>query len=415
MRLIDITQRREAVVAEMTAIYDAAEKASEDLAGEKLNRWNALAAERDDLAAKEQRAKVRDDLDRKADAKPVEKRDGDGSHWAIRSDQKVVDFIQKTTGIASEGLSVGRVVQAMHTSDWRNAEAERRVMGSSSNVAGGFLIGDPIAANIIDLIRNASVVSAAGAITVPVTGNNISMARLVTDPTAQWRGEGQPITESDASFEQIYISPGSLACLVRVNAELLDDVVNFAAMLDNMISAALAAKLDLSALYGSGVSAEPLGLRGAADIKEVSMGTNGAAQTTYNEILDLLQKLEESNATPTTLIHSPRTKTKLAKLTTGIASDLTKLTPPADYVALRKLTSNQVSIAETQGSSNVASTTFVGGFDNLAFAIRTNLQVETSRVSGDTFSKNQVLVRGMLRADVAALRPSQLGRLIGIL
>ena len=105
----------------------------------------------------------------------------------------------------------------------------------------------------------------------------------------------------------------------------------------------------------------------------------------------------------------------MAKLVTGISGDLTKLTPPADYAALRKLTSNQISITETQGSSNAASTTFIGGFENCAFAIRQGIQIEASRVSGTAFEKNQVLVRAIMRADFAVYRPNQLGRLIGIL
>jgi HK97 family phage major capsid protein len=242
----------------------------------------------------------------------------------------------------------------------------------------------------------------------------LTVVRVLSDPTAQWRGEGQAIDESDGTFGALNLHAHSLAALVRINNELLDDVPTFAATLDNQLASALALKLDYEALYGNGVG-RPLGLRNTDGVNEESMGSNGAAQADYDKILDLLQDIEEDNGSPTTLIHSPRTKTKLAKLVSGISGDLTKLMPPADYAALTKLVSNQVSTTETQGNSGVASTTFIGGFNNMAFAIRQNITIEASRQADDTFSKNQTHVRAIMRADVAIYRPSQFGRLIGIL
>ena len=48
IRTKDFTERRIAVEAEMASLYDAAEKAGEDLTGEKLERWNALKVEKTD-------------------------------------------------------------------------------------------------------------------------------------------------------------------------------------------------------------------------------------------------------------------------------------------------------------------------------------------------------------------------------
>ena len=63
----------------------------------------------------------------------------------------------------------------------------------------------------------------------------------------------------------------------------------------------------------------------------------------------------------------------------------------------------------------MASTVFIGGFENVGLVMRQTLQIESSRVSGTAFEKNQVLVRAILRADVAKLRPQLIGRLIGVL
>jgi HK97 family phage major capsid protein len=176
----------------------------------------------------------------------------------------------------------------------------------------------------------------------------------------------------------------------------------------------MASKIDWSALYGSGAGM-PMGLRYTPGVAEVVMGANGVALASYDNFLDLAQLVQEANGTPATLVYAPRTSTKLAKLVTGIASDKTKLVPPAEFANLRKIVSTQVPTDETQGSSGVASSAFLGGFEHMALAIRQGITIETSRVADDTFHKNQTLVRVMARYDVAVLRPAMFGRLIGIL
>jgi len=415
MKLSDLIARRGKIEVELRTIYDAAETAGKDLEGEALEKWTKLKGEFDDVKTKEDRARVRDELDRKADGKPIENRgevDGETAIGLTR-EQRMSDYVKATTGVSCEGLSVGRLVRAVITGDWKDAEAERRVLGTYPGASGGFLVPTPVSANVIDLARNQAVLIRAGALTIPMTSTSLRLAKIVSDPIGNWRGEGQTIDESDGSFEALNLVAHSLAVLVRVNAELMDDVPSFAATLDSMLASSMALTLDSSGLFGNGVG-KPLGLRGTPGLAEQSMGTNGAVPADYDKFLDLIKDVELANGSPTTLVWSPRTKNTMAKIVTGITSDKTKLTPPADFAALTKLPSNQVSITETQGSSNAASTAFLGGFSNMAFAIRQDLQIEASRVSGTAFEKNQVMVRAIMRGDVAVYRPNQFGRLIGI-
>lgn len=414
MRLAEISARIAVVETEMRDLYDAAEQRGEDLSGESLESWNALSAELDELRIKEQRARRRDELDRRAAGRPVESRapEGDVSPLGLRPEQRCADYVRQTSGVDCSGLSVGRLVAGMVTGRWSDAEREQRTMGSTSGAAGGFLVPTPVAANVIDLARNASVLIRAGVGTIPMSSNTLTIPQVLSDPQPSWRGEGQAIDERDGTFGAQNLTARSLAVLVRVNAELLDDVPTFASILDNQLASSMALALDRAGLYGNGVG-QPLGLRNNSLVNETSMGANGATPTDYDDFLDLLLSLREANGNPTTLVYAPRTANTLAKIVTGIASDKTKLTQPADFAALAKLQSNQISIAETQGSSNAASTAFLGGFENCAFAIRQDLTIEASRLTA--FSTNQVLVRAILRADFACYRPAQLARLIGIL
>lgn len=413
--LRDIETRLAAVKTEMRALFDSAKDANKDIEGEALEKWNALDSERADLEAKEKRARTRDEIDRAAPAKKVEHRGTEnGDAWALTPEQRSADFLKAQTGESAEGLSLGKAIHAGLTGNWRGAEAEHRVMGTVVNSTGGYMVPETLSANVIDAVRAKTVVINAGALTLPVNSTSLTVVRVISDPTAAWRTEGEAIAESDATFAAMNIVPVSLAALVRVNAELLDDVPSFSSQLDGQLAAALALELDRAALYGTTLTALN-GLRNVANVNEISMGANGAQLADYDKFLDLILAVENANGSPATIVYSPRTKNSLAKLVTGISSDKTKLTPPADFAALRKLTSTQISVTETQGSSNVASTAFLGGFPNMALAIRQNVQIEASRHSSDVFTKNQVHVRAILRADVAVFRPNQFGRLIGIL
>lgn len=415
MNIRKILSRREEIRTELRALYDGAVDGV--LTAEAEARAAQIEAEAETLNTAERRAGLLSELDNKAEAAPIEQRGNDDgvSVFGLTPEQRMSQFYERTTGEPTGNLSVGRAILGKITGRYTGPEAEYRdAMNTFTGSAGGFMIPAPIAPGFLDLTRNRAAVVQAGARTIPMVGQNLSVVQILSDPTASWRAEGAAITESAGSFGTINLKAHSLAALVRANRELMDDAAMFAEALDTQLAAALALKLDHAALFGSGVGM-PLGLRNASGVNEETMGADGLAMPDYDKPLDLIQKIEEANGTPTTVIMAPRTRIKLAKLKTGITSDLTKLVPPAEWTALRRLTSNQVSITETQGNASTASTMFMGGFENMAVAIRQDITIEVSNQADDTFAKNQILVRAIMRCDTAIFRPSHFGRLIGIL
>jgi HK97 family phage major capsid protein len=407
MSLREILARRAAIATELRSIDADAEDAT--------SRMDTLEAELRGLALRERQLALADDAARREPAREAAPPAlPEGAAWGLRPEQRMADWHRATTGTDTDGLSLGRYLRGRITGRWDGAEAEQRTMGTTIDSSGGFFVPDPISANVIDLMRARSAVVSAGALTVPMAGANLRLVRVVSDPTPHFRGEGVAITESDGEFAAINLQAYSLAALVRINNELLDDVPSFAPTLDGMVAGALAAKLDWSCLYGSGAGM-PLGPRGTSGAAEVSMGANGAALSDYDPFLTLMQTVMEANGMPDTVIMAPRTAIKAAKLVTGISSDKTKLVPPAEYAGLRKVVSSQVSLAETQGSSSVASSAFIGSFQHMAIAVRQGITIEASRVADDAFARNQTLLRAIVRYDVAVLRPAMFGRLVGIL
>ncbi len=403
----NLLSRRSAIATELRSIHEGANGGA--LSPEAETRWAALTAEKATLDGTIARQAEVDALDREAPAQPAAEQRAEPSLF-IGREQRMADAF-RTERRDEPVPSLGQIVVGRLT-----GREETRAYGSTPDTAGGYFVNETVSASFLDRVRNAAVVIRAGAQTMPIpNGGGLRIVRVDSDPTPAWRAEAATIALSTGTLGAILIQPQSLAARVEISNELLADAPNASQMIDNSLSQALALELDRVALYGSGTSNQPLGLRGMAGVAEEKLGVNdGAAPADYDGILDTMLKVRLANFEPTAIVASPRTYSKLGKLVTGITSDKTKLIAPAEFTALPRLASNQVSVTETQGANNDASTLFVGDWSNLVFAVRQQITIEASRVSDDSFARNMTQVRAIMRADVAVLRPAAFGRLIGI-
>jgi HK97 family phage major capsid protein len=315
-------------------------------------------------------------------------------------------------GIKLEDLSLSRMLRGAVGLGWDGAAAEQRTMSGLTGAGGGFMIPEPMGMRVIDLARNAMVLSRIGAVTVPMSDRSLVVAKLTGDPTPYWRNEDGPITESDGAFGAVELIAQVVAVLVRISIELLEDGENFGQMIERSIAEALALEVDRAGLFGTGVN-EPLGVYNTPGINEVSMGANGAAPTNYDKWSDAILDIENANGIATSTIMAPRTAATLRTLVNG---DGDPLPLPEYYSSLRRLVSNQIPVDQTQGTSDVASCAFVGGFENVLIGMRKNITIEAFRAGGDTdaVSRMQVLIRAYMRVDFAVTRESHITKIVGI-
>ena len=99
----------------------------------------------------------------------------------------------------------------------------------------------------------------AGAQTVPRSGD-VAIARISTDPSFSWRPEGVSVTSSTVGLERITLRPKTLAAIIPITIELLEDAPNSAQVIQGALQAALGAELDRVLLAGTGASGEILGV-----------------------------------------------------------------------------------------------------------------------------------------------------------
>lgn len=325
---------------------------------------------------------------------------------------------QLPDGIKSNELSLGRMLRGIVLGEWRRAEAERRTLSVGDSSLGGYLVPSPLSTRVIDLARNQTRVMQAGAITVPMESNTLTLARVTGDPTAAWKAENAVGSFSDITFGAIELISKSLLALIKTSIEIFEDATNLSSVVENSLAEALALELDRAALYGQGSAAEPLGIVNAANVGVEDLGTNGAALTNYDKFSLAVEKILSANGSSTGLaaIFAPRTAGTLDRL-----KDTTNqpLVPSASFAALQKLVTKQVPINRTHGSASNASDVFLGDFQQLLIGMRTQLIIEVSRQAGDSagsaFRDMQVWIRAYLRADVALAQPTHFCKIIGII
>jgi HK97 family phage major capsid protein len=342
--------------------------------------------------------------------------DKEGKEYvAVNNKENLTDLDETVDGIGPG--SAGKIIAAHVTGDFSKLnEAEMKQHAEGTGSAGGFMLPIPVSNRVIDLARNKAVVMKAGAYTMPIKVPELTLIKIASDPTAYWRKENAEITESEGSFEPVKIKVMVCGALIRVSLELLEDASNAGSTLEKMLSSALALEIDRVGLLGSGAG-EPRGIDACENVNEISMGTNGAALTNYDPFLNAMEDVAENNGEATACIYAPRTHFSLGKLKEATTN--APLQPPALFEKLRKYYTNQIGVADTQGTASNCSKAFVGAFKNLCYAMRKNITIEASKAGGgssgdDAFARMEVLIRAYLRMDLAVLRETHFTKIIGI-
>jgi HK97 family phage major capsid protein len=152
---------------------------------------------------------------------------------------------------------VGSFIRSLITG--RGVEKQQ---SASSLIAGGVLVGDRLSRILIDLARDFSVMSQAGAVSMAWAGDagTMTLARITSDPAVEWIAENAALTETSAAFGALTFHPRTLATLLPISIELAMDAANAEALIGDVMVRAIGAELYRAGLAGTDTGAQPLGL-----------------------------------------------------------------------------------------------------------------------------------------------------------
>ena len=265
MRIVALKQRLATVVENMDGMLaTAAAEENRDLTAEEIGKFDAFKAEADKVQA--DIAREQDVLDRKAlAAKPVGTVPGGPATPAANTvpaapaGEKGIAFARMTRALA---VARGNPFDAVRVAESWGDSGLFANQNVSSASAGGFLVPEAVASEMIELLRPASVVMASSPIVMPMANGNMTMNRQATGVTASYVGEQQASNATGITFGQVKLSAKKLQALVPISNDLLrsasiaaDRVVR-----DDLVLS-LSTRTDLAFIRGSGTQFSPRGLR----------------------------------------------------------------------------------------------------------------------------------------------------------
>ncbi len=403
----------------MIALSDAVSKKSKRVA-----ELMAIKAERS--LSRRERAEMTTiavDVDPRAlqwNARIATRGDKDGNTTLTR-EQGVADWLRERgeyrSGLGGlseddrEHLSIGKMVRGAVTGNWKDAELEQRAMSESVLANGGYALGPELSARVIDRVRNQMQVMRAGATTVPMQTQQMYLARLSGPASASWKVESQPIADSTPTFERIVLTAKTLPVLVKISAELFEDLSPEAtATIERELSLTLSLELDRACLRGSGVDPEPTGIRNQSGVTITSLGGSGATPN-WDNMIDAVAAVRAGNIEPDAILWASRTQQTLDKVKD---SQQRYLVPPVSLAEIPRLVTNQIPTNLTAGANTDASEIYVGRWSDLLVGIRTDLRFQV-RVLNERYIDN--LEYGLLcfiRADTALAHPAAFNVVTGV-
>ena len=278
--------------------------------------------------------------------------------------------------------------------------------------------GDLVATNLlvgsfVELLRNASVVQAAGAMVLNGLVGNVAIPRQTSAESVFWLAENAAPTESSATFDQVLLTPKTLAAFSEISRKLLlQGTPEIEGLVMKSLADSIAIEIDRVAINGSGVGEEPTGILNQAGVGVVDGGTNGLAPTYANIVA-----LESSVSVPNALIG------RLAYVTNAKATgDLKQILVDAGsgrfllegrmdsgrqtltMNGYQTIMSNNVPSDLTKGTGSNLSAIIFGNWQDLIIGMWSGLDLQVNPYSLDT--SGQIRITAFQDLDIA-LRHAQ--------
>jgi HK97 family phage major capsid protein len=319
-----------------------------------------------------------------------------------------------------ERFSMSKAVIAITTGDWTNAgfeksvfeETRKKAASVGSDSAGGFIVpiqylGD----NFIELLRpNSTVIQMGATVLNGLVGSPVEIPKQLSGATAYWIDENASITDSQQSYGQLNLRPHSLGAVVILSNRFLR-MANPSAdkMITQDITKVMALAVDLAALAGTGIGAQPVGIKNTVGVGSLAIGVNGGTFD-YVQAQNMEGLLEDANALRGKLgyIMSPAVKRVLKKQKVHFFSGDTKGYPLGvvsdeqlkSYLGYDFMTTTQLPNTATKGAGTGLSTVIFGNFEELILANWGDIEILASKETSNAFTTNQTYIRIIQETDI---------------
>lgn len=159
--------------------------------------------------------------------------------------------------------------------------ARALTVSTAGGSTGGQLVATDLRADkFIDLLRPKSFTAALGVTLLENLVGNVAIPRQTGGAAAYWVTEGNAPTESQATFDQVPMTPKTIGAYTDISRKMvLQSSISAQGFVANDLTNTLAQAIDYAVIAGSGSGSEPTGLLNNTDVPVHELGTNGEAMT----------------------------------------------------------------------------------------------------------------------------------------
>ena len=337
--------------------------------------------------------------------------------------------------------SLGRMIQAQVTGDWKNAGYERELSDEITRRTGkqsqGFYVPDfawrsgvmttaataAIAGEnvtdqfvptiqrgdlFIEALRAKQVMANLGVTYLGGLTNRVRMPKIATGAAAGFVEEAGDVSDQSPTDAGVTLQPRTLGAFATMSRLLmLESVPAIEQIVQDDLLRSIADKIEYYAIQGSGSSGQPTGILNDVNVNnlDISTGTDVAALT-WADLTDLVKLVEEDNgvvnAATLGFLSNPKVKAKLANTVKVSTTDsVMLLNDPwnAIYGYKAEFTNNVPSDLDPGDGGSDASAMIFGDFSQLMVGLFGAPSIIVDPYSGSKSGDVQISV--MQEVDVA--------------
>lgn len=299
MKLHELQEKRAAAVTAMRALADAVEKRGDDYTADEEKRHGDLKAEITGLDSKINRAKDVAEAERSAPA-IIQGSGKDGAFEDRARDFSITKAIAAQIGDGTDAAFEREMSQEVARRSGRKFQGiavpdevfqEKRTLLAGSSAAD--LIPNVHRADLfIDRLRSALVVGRLGATVLDNLVGTVDIPKQTGSSTAQWVAEDGSLTETDASFTDVNLTPKTVGAMTSFSRRtLINAVPSIEQLVRRDLSATIASAIDFQALMGDGSGNTPIGVANTAGVATPSL-----AGPTWAQVLGVIASIQNEDA-----------------------------------------------------------------------------------------------------------------------
>jgi len=337
--------------------------------------------------------------------------------------------------------SLGRMIQAQVTGDWKNAGYERELSdeitrrtgkqsqgfyvpdfawrsGVMTTAATGAIAGENVTDQFvptiqrgdlfIEALRAKQVMANLGVTYLGGLTNRVRMPKIATGAAAGFVEEAGDVSDQSPTDAGVTLQPRTLGAFATMSRLLmLESVPAIEQIVQDDLLRSIADKIEYYAINGSGSSGQPTGILTDGNVNnlDISTGTDVAALT-WADITDLVKLVEEDNgvvnAATLGFLTNPKVKAKMANTVKVATTDsVMLLNDPwnAIYGYKAEFTNNVPSDLDPGDGGSDASAMIFGDFSQLMVGLFGAPSIIVDPYSGSKSGDVQISV--MQEVDVA--------------